>query len=64
MANRNSVVLASFVEYCQTHPDHRFWQALRNWAGVPFVLVSKECPVFPSEQNTFSWEGRNETETV
>lgn len=37
---RNSEILQSFVIYCQEHPDERFWQALRNWAGVAFVLVS------------------------
>jgi len=23
--------LMSFLKYCQEHPEHRFWQALRNW---------------------------------
>ena len=34
----NSEVLASFAEYCKEHPDERFWQALRNWSGYPFIF--------------------------
>jgi len=37
---RNSETLKSFVDYCKSHPQERFWQALRNWAGVGFVCVS------------------------
>ena len=57
--NRNNVVLAGFVRYCEEHPQERFWQALRNWAGVYFIIASRECPVNMSEQDTFYWEGRN-----
>lgn len=32
--------LESFVKYCAEHPEQRFWQALRNWAGVNFILFS------------------------
>jgi len=37
---RNSETLKSFVEYCKSHPQERFWQALRNWAGVAFICMS------------------------
>ena len=37
---RNSETLKSFVDYCKSHPQERFWQALRNWAEVAFVCVS------------------------
>jgi hypothetical protein len=57
---RNSEQLGSFVVYCELHPDERFWQALRNWAGVAHIVVSSECPVNNSEHETFSWEGRND----
>ena len=51
---RNSLALASFTAYCRLNPDMRFWQALRNWCGWPFVLVSDggERTV-----DTFYWEG-------
>jgi len=26
--------LMSFLKYCQEHPEHRFWQALRNWNQI------------------------------
>lgn len=55
MANRNSEVLADFVAYCEAHPDDRFWQALRNWAGVGYVIVQGMPP-----QDTFYWEGKKE----
>jgi hypothetical protein len=40
--SKNAEVLAGFTAYCEQHPDERFWQALRNWAGVPFVLIGEE----------------------
>ena len=67
--NRNSVVLRSFVRYCEEHPELRFWQALRNWSGYNFVLVTNECPVFKDQidtdtlNDTFYWEGRNGKES-
>jgi hypothetical protein len=39
---KSAKLLISFIEYCATHPDQRFWQALRNWAGVGFVCVSDQ----------------------
>jgi hypothetical protein len=55
---RNSEVLASFVEYCEYHPDERFWQALRNWAGVSLVLVVDLS--FSPARDTFYWEKIND----
>lgn len=37
---KNSTLLASFIGYCQAHPYERFWQALRNWSGHTFILVT------------------------
>jgi len=67
---RNSKVLASFVTYCKANPELRFWQALRNWSGHSFILVSNhsnldfwaaifglECDAYLKD--TFSWEGQN-----
>jgi len=42
MKNKNKKLLRSFTEYCEKHPEMRFWQALRNWSGYPFVLVAED----------------------
>jgi hypothetical protein len=34
-------LLLSFTKYVEANPGQRFWQALRNWAGVPFIYVSE-----------------------
>lgn len=34
-------VLASFLAYLSEHPEQRVWQALRNWSGYAFVLLSQ-----------------------
>lgn len=55
-------LLESFMNYCMDNPSLRFWQALRNWAGVRFILASnatdysqmRECA-----EDTFYWETRN-----
>ena len=38
--SKNSKELVSFTNYCLKNPEQRFWQALRNWAGVPFIYKS------------------------
>lgn len=35
---RNSEALASFTTYCRANPDHRFWQALRNWSKFDSII--------------------------
>ena len=64
MKTRNSVLLDSFVRYCKANPDQRFWQALRNWAAVDFILFSRIAPYEFDEpegwlKDTFHMEGRN-----
>ncbi len=54
--NKNKYLLDSFVEYCNEHPDHRFWQALRNWSGNHFIMVKQYCGPL---KDTFYWEGKN-----
>jgi len=39
--SRNEKVASSFTQYLMEHPEQRFWQALRNWAGVGFVYTQK-----------------------
>ena len=40
MKSKNKKILDSFVKYCNTHPNERFWQALRDWSGFKFIYVS------------------------
>jgi hypothetical protein len=57
--SRNAATLASFIAYCNDNPEERFWQALRNWCGYRFVLVSNSEN--PNEGlDTFQWEHRND----
>jgi hypothetical protein len=58
LVNQNKDTLGSFIAYCCNHPEERFWQALRNWAGFRCILVSNECPVFNDQHDTFYWEGK------
>ena len=39
--SKNEKLLKSFTKYCEENPQQRFWQALRNWAGVAFILKAK-----------------------
>lgn len=57
--NKNRIVLMSFINYCASHPDERFWQALRNWVRVPTIAVIKrdEASGFDHVTDTFLWEG-------
>lgn len=32
--------LKSFVNYCESHPSERFWQALASWSGYNFIYGS------------------------
>lgn len=36
--NKNQKQLDDFIEYCNKHPQERFWQCLRNWSETPFIL--------------------------
>lgn len=40
LKSKNSKLLARFIAYCLEHPNERFWQALRNWSGVNYLLKS------------------------
>lgn len=69
MKTRNSETLNSFVAYCDAHPSERFWQALLNWSGLPYILMSTapgpdvqqqlDGPGCAHVRDTFYWEGRN-----
>ena len=42
--NKNEEMLKDFVRYCRLNKDERFFQALRNWLGVPYILISNRSP--------------------
>ena len=66
-------LLNSFRSYCLAHPEQRFWQALRNWAGLAFVVAIPRdgcldiVRLFEEARendlgdmrDTFHWEGRD-----
>jgi len=36
---RSDPTLTNFIQYCQDHPEERFWQALRNWSGYYAIMA-------------------------
>lgn len=46
----------AFIDYITTHPDERFWQAIRNFSGYSFVYVSKKLLEGEDLEDTFYWE--------
>jgi hypothetical protein len=57
MKNKNKELLKEFSAYCKTHPNERFWQALRSWSEWHFVCVKNQP--FEIFQDTYYWEGKN-----
>ena len=62
---RNSKLLKDFVKYCEKYPELRFWQALRSWANIPFILASDKSIIGDNIvgeelKDTFYWKGKNE----
>ena len=55
-----NLILESFVRYCEQNPEQRFWQALRNWSGYNFVLVSDRKG--EDYRDTFYWNSRSGSE--
>ena len=57
---RNSKVLRSFVKYCEKNPKERFWQALRNFAGVRKIYFEVENLDVDDVvcEDTFYFEGK------
>lgn len=56
---KSRATLSSFIRYCVTHPEERFWQALRNWSGYNFVCVSDNNI---EHEDTFYLQGRRHGE--
>lgn len=62
----NKDLLKDFVKYCEDNPEQRFWQALRNWSGQPFILTAQKIDHgdfgqdgFIGIEDTFYWENKN-----
>jgi hypothetical protein len=53
---KNQKMLESFIVYCKQNTDQRFWQALRNWSKVPFILIANKLNF-----NTGKFEGLEDT---
>lgn len=53
---KSKALLDSFTAYCAAHPEHRFWQALRNWSGHHRIAV--ESIGTETSEDTFYWNGR------
>lgn len=52
MDSKNQKLIESFSAYCKKYPEQRFWQALRNWAGV-YAIYIKELGHGDDEVDTF-----------
>jgi hypothetical protein len=42
MENKNKEILDKFIEFCETHPEYRFWQALHNFCGSGYVMIGNK----------------------
>lgn len=56
-----------FLRYVQQNPSQRFWQALRNWAGIGYIFSSQHAVIhlptggFMDEvKDTFYWGSKHE----
>lgn len=56
--SKNKNLLKSFTEFCEAHPDQRFWQALRNWSGATFIFYSTDYHREEHGLDTFYWENK------
>jgi hypothetical protein len=49
-STKDRKMLKSFVAYCISNPEQRFWKALRNWSGMA-IYVRQELMQKGSDQN-------------
>lgn len=55
-------VIDDFIKFINEPGNEyvRFWQAVRNWSGRPFILASEfNMEEYPGVDDTFYWEGRD-----
>ena len=63
LTTRNSKALRSFVEYCESQPELRFWQALRNWSRYYAIMaIEVNGAEHRTTHDTFYMEGRRHDE--
>lgn len=53
MEIRDEKTKEAFAKYIVEHPQERFWQAIRNFAGVGFVYISNELMSEDGLKDTF-----------
>lgn len=53
--NNTQEAVESFLEYVKANPSERFWQALLNWTGLPFIAISPKPPseISPELEDTY-----------
>lgn len=59
MEQKNKKLLDSFVAYCESKPELRFWQALRGWANVSYIGVCKDATKDGDYVDTFYADNDN-----
>lgn len=52
---KSEKLLIDFAQYCYTHPEERFWQALKNWSGA----YSIQYEFLGQLTDTFYFEEKN-----
>lgn len=57
---KDKVILDDFIKYYEAHPEFRFFQAIRNWLGVNFLLTSTH---YNQEMFNKEWLEKNKVET-
>ena len=65
--SKNRMTLMSFVNFCATNPEMRFWQALAAWSGFTIFTgpTNVSADVIARRagdmiRDTFNWEGHRE----
>lgn len=48
--NKNTELLLDFMKYAVSHPEERFYQALRNWSGHNFILFSDSMDAWDMDE--------------
>lgn len=61
---RDKQAKEAFIQYLKQHPEERFFQAVRNFSGMPFIVAMTKVPEpNKGEYDTWNWEdGSNDIE--
>lgn len=57
---KSEKLLSDFIWYCQSHPEERFWQALKNWSGYHFIRACEVKYLPVPEPNPLMQSGYSE----